>query len=85
MKPPFLQRWKTKTPANGPPAAVQRDLYSAFLIMNTSRTLDGFNRAVCTKMFPRFIEVHDRTIEELRNGSAGVVPGMGIIRKSIRS
>lgn len=55
---------------------VQRDLYSAFLIMNTNDTLNGFDQALCDASFEQFLALHDIEISRLRGvhmpSSAGV-------------
>ncbi len=45
---------------------VQRDLYSAFLIMNTNETCDGFEQSKCEERFETFLKMHDKEIERLR-------------------
>ena len=55
---------------------VQRDLYSAFLIMNTNNTLNGFDQALCDANFEQFLALHNIEISRLRGvhmpSSAGV-------------
>lgn len=46
---------------------VQRDLYSAFLLMNTNETYDGFLQERCEAAFENFMVMHDRTIEALKD------------------
>lgn len=55
---------RTKT-VNG--HKVQRDLYSAFLIMNTNPDLNTFNEQRCNKLFNNFILLHDMEINRLKN------------------
>lgn len=54
----------------------QRDLYSAFLIMNTNNTLNGFDQALCDANFEQFLALHDFEISRLQGvhmpSSAGV-------------
>lgn len=45
---------------------VQRDLYSAFLIMHTNDTLDGFEQELCEQSFAKFLTLHDAEIERLQ-------------------
>ena len=45
---------------------VQRDLYSAFLIMHTNDTLDGFIQKDLEKDYPKFVILHNAEIERLR-------------------
>jgi hypothetical protein len=56
---------------------IQRDLYSAFLIMCIIITLDGFDIAMCKKMFVRFIILHDREIQRLKEKGSNL-SSMGI-------
>lgn len=55
---------------------IQRDLYSAFLIMNTNHTLNGFDQALCDANFEHFFALHNLEISRLRGvqmpSSAGV-------------
>lgn len=46
---------------------IQRDLYSAFLIMNVNEDLKTINRELCIEKFNKFKELHDTEIERLRN------------------
>ena len=46
---------------------VQRDLYSAFLLMNSAITLDHSDRDHCNKNFEAFLQAHDACIERIRN------------------
>ena len=45
---------------------VQRDLYSAFLICNTSDSLTIPDFDLCNSRFPRFVEMHDTLIENMK-------------------
>ena len=75
FKPKKLsQRWT----ALGDGSKIQRDLYSAFLIKNTNKTLDGFNRAIVTKTFPAFKHLHDLEVERLRGLGKAMPSSMGI-------
>lgn len=44
---------------------VQRDLYSAFLLMNSKSDLKSTNRTLCIENFDNFIKLHDREISRL--------------------
>ena len=57
---------------------VQRDLYSAFLIQNTNKTLDGFNKSVVTKKFDDFKVLHDKEIARLQSLDKSMPTSMGI-------
>jgi len=46
---------------------IQRDLYSAFLIMNVNDDLETINRELCFEKFDKFKVLHDIEIEKLRN------------------
>ena len=48
---------------------VQRDLYSAFLLMNmvNDKHLDKINRDLCFKTFDLFLKNHDELIKNLKN------------------
>ena len=45
---------------------VQRDLYSAFLIMNVNEDLKSFNLEKCNERFDRFYELHQREVARLK-------------------
>ncbi|WP_445505651.1 hypothetical protein [Niallia sp. 03091] len=44
---------------------IQRDLYSAFLLMNSNRTGTKTNRKRCEKTFEMFQSLHDKEIERI--------------------
>lgn len=44
---------------------VQRDMYSAFLIMNVDKDLKGINQEKCNKRFENFLKLHDLEVERL--------------------
>ena len=46
---------------------IQRDLYSAFLIMNVDNDLSSINRELCFEKFDNFKILHDIEIEKLRS------------------
>lgn len=56
---------------------VQRDLYSAFLIMNVNDDLKSINDIACKNRFDRFIEMHNKEINRLQ-GINKVINSMGI-------
>lgn len=62
-KKPLSQRWHVFSDGT----KVQRDMYSAFLIRNTTDTLDGIDRKACINEFDAFKKLHDQTIVQLRN------------------
>jgi hypothetical protein len=57
---------------------IQRDLYSAFLIMNVNDSLEEVDRELCFSEFDRFKELHDIEIERVRNSSSKLISSMGI-------
>lgn len=61
-KKKLSQRWNTMPDGT----KVQRDLYSAFLLMNTNSTKDGFNQSLCDKTFDIFLKLHNAEIQRLR-------------------
>ena len=44
---------------------VQRDMYSAFLLMNVNADLESIDRDKCNETFDRFLEMHNKEIERL--------------------
>lgn len=55
---------------------VQRDLYSAFLIMNVNNDLKSINDEECESKFDKFIELHDKEISRLQGSNN--ISSMGI-------
>lgn len=49
---------------------IQRDLYSAFLIRNTTKTLKSVDVDVCNAGWDKFVELHDREIARLKQSSS---------------
>lgn len=45
---------------------IQRDMYSAFLIMNVNDDLESVNREKCNKTYDNFKILHDKEIERLK-------------------
>ena len=45
---------------------VQRDMYSAFLIMNVEDDLEEINKAKCRERYEKFLDLHDKEVERLR-------------------
>lgn len=72
------QRTKTLDFKDGK-VIVQRDLYSAFLLMNTNDTHDGFIQERCEETFEHFLDLHDKTVKALEAVS-GLPSSMGIRR-----
>ena len=46
---------------------VQRDLYSAFLLLHLRKNLQSYNKKTIKKDFPQFKMLHDKTKERLQN------------------
>lgn len=45
---------------------IQRDLYSAFLLMNVNDDLESINNDKCNKIFNSFCKLHDIEIKRLK-------------------
>ena len=56
---------------------IQRDLYSAFLLYCSGKDLQSPDKALCDAFFERFLELHNRCIEEIKT-SRRVVMNSGI-------
>ena len=74
IKKELKDRWDVST-------GIQRDCYSAFLIMNVSNDLESINRNLCYGSYDNFKLLHDREINRLRtlkeNGNK-LIASMGI-------
>lgn len=57
---------------------IQRDLYSAFLIMNVKDNLKEVDRDLCFKTFDNFTILHDKEIERIKNNNDRLIGSMGI-------
>lgn len=57
---------------------IQRDLYSAFLIMNIKDNLKEIDRDLCIETFNNFKELHNKEIERIRNSNNNSLSSMGI-------
>ena len=60
---------------------IQRDCYSAFLIMNINDNLETINREECFKTYDNFKELHDKEInrlKELKINGYKLISSMGI-------
>lgn len=60
------ERWHTF----GDGTKVQRDLYSAFLIKNTTDRLNKVDRSKCGRTFNRFKKLHDEEVALLKQGGS---------------
>lgn len=77
VKKDLNERWNTMTWKNET-FRIQRDLYSAFLIMNVTPTLDGIDRDGCFQHFDRFRVHHDQEICRIKEMSQEKLSSMGI-------
>ena len=57
---------------------IQRDLYSAFLIMNSNDTNDNTDRLRCLETFEYFRRMHDDCVRELINSNYKYPSSMGL-------
>ena len=57
---------------------IQRDLYSAFLLMNSNEDLKHTNRDTCLKTYPKFKTAHNRCIREIEKAGQKVPSSFGI-------
>ena len=57
---------------------VQRDLYSAFLIMNSNNTNDSADRQKCMETFNQFCRIHDNCIQKLISNNRKYPLSMGL-------
>lgn len=60
---------------------IQRDCYSAFLIMNVNNDLNTINRELCIETYDNFKILHDKEIkklQELKNNGIKLISSMGI-------
>ena len=60
---------------------IQRDLYSAFLLMNSQKNLETTNRKQCLKTFDNFRKLHDSEVERLKNDIYKLPKSFGIKQK----
>jgi len=57
---------------------IQRDLYSAFLLMNSSPSLEEPDKKLCKKTYPQFASLHDAEMDRLNSESKPHLSSMGI-------
>ncbi len=57
---------------------IQRDMYSAFLIMNVNDNLESINRELCFETYDNFKILHDKEINRLKNTSNKKLSSMGL-------
>ncbi len=57
---------------------VQRDLYSAFLLMNSEMNVQQTNRELCFQTFQRFVALHNQEMERLKQNKEKLPSSIGI-------
>ena len=57
---------------------IQRDLYSAFLIMNVKDNLEEIDRKACNKHYQNFKENHNKEIQKIKTSKVKTLASMGI-------
>ena len=60
---------------------IQRDIYSAFLIMNVNDDLETINKQLCNDTYDNFKILHDKEVNRLKQLKANgykLIPSMGI-------
>lgn len=57
---------------------IQRDLYSAFIIMCTKSNLKETDKELCNEEFDNFKIKHNEEIERIRNSENKLISSMGI-------
>lgn len=57
---------------------IQRDLYSAFVIMNIKDNLKEINRDLCIKTFDNFRKLHNKEISRIKNNRSKLISSMGV-------
>jgi hypothetical protein len=57
---------------------IQRDLYSAFLIMNVKSDLETIDKELCNKNYKKFKENHDKEINKIKISKLKTLASMGI-------
>lgn len=77
QKKSLSTRWQ-KLLIGGEEVLVQRDLYSAFLLMNSHEDLKSSNVYKCSISFGSFLEKHNLFIQDLKNSSKKFVKSIGI-------
>ncbi|MGE8079832.1 hypothetical protein [Peribacillus loiseleuriae] len=61
---------------------VQRDLYSAFLLMNSEMNVQQTNRELCFQTFQRFVALHNQEMERLKQNKENLPSSTGIKKGS---
>ena len=76
-KKKLSERWNTFNTDNKD-IKIQRDLYSAFLIMNVNDEMNKVNREKCNKTYDNFKQLHDKEIERISNSNNKKISSMGL-------
>jgi len=72
-KKPLSKRWN-----EFPPGDVQRDLYSAFLIMNIKESPKEIDVTRVSEIFANFLELHNKEIDRIKALDQKQLSSMGI-------
>lgn len=72
-KKDLSQRWNKFECGN-----IQRDLYSAYLIMNVKNNLREIDRSLCFENWNAFQRLHDLEIDRIKNSNNKLISSMGI-------
>ena len=59
---------------------IQRDLYSAFLLMNSDDTLEHTDRNKCLQNYPQFKNMHNQCITEILRSGKHIPSSFGLKR-----
>jgi hypothetical protein len=76
-KKELKERWNRLLIENEP-VRVQRDLYSAYLIMNVQSNLEKIDREACIHGFESFRRMHDQEIIRLQSSLIKRCSSMGM-------
>ena len=68
VKKPLSQRWHKFNNV----MKVQRDLYSAFLLMNSNEDKKTPSQDKCLKTFDKFLEIHNEEIKRIVNNKISI-------------
>jgi hypothetical protein len=77
IKKDLSERWNDFN-VNGQEFRIQRDCYSAFLIMNVNKSLSTINRDLCFSEFDNFKLLYDREIGRILASNDKKISSMGI-------
>ena len=73
IKKDLSERWN-----NFEEYQIQRDLYSAFIIMCTKDNLKETDKEMCISEFDKFKKLHDLEIDRIKNSESKLISSMGI-------